>query len=436
MTKDANQHWPDVIETLLNSPASQSQALLKPLFDNHQALPIAHYGIWQQLKANYEKINNIVPLPDAHRPLKSFQTLLGAVHLNCNQTGDLVALGEQQLEATVEVWQVPSGTRVNQFRAAACNVCHSSFSSDNQWLVTSGGQSNKAAQVWDLTSNSLAHTIGRPSIGNQVTPMAFSPDGRYLVAPFVNNKKKAVVQTYKLPLKHTKIPFECFKTNKSIAFCDHGQYLLTLSDALAYNLNLWTFPKLKHVVNLTIFQGPTKAIINQQGTFAACGYRDGHVRVWRLPDGELLTTLTFSDGKVSDLAFSPDGQYLACCSSKVHYVRVWSLPSFKLITDFHHDKVVISLTITPFNLLITSAINPHLWDKPTSPPTISFWQLDWHQPLSSLGPAELEYVQSMLRDDYQPQTTKAALSLQQRNQWQYLETLLKLKLSISRADSQ
>jgi len=72
----------------------------------------------------------------------------------------------------------------------------------------------------------------------------------------------------------------------------------------------------------------------------ATGCRDGAVRVYELPSGELLHTLRGHAETVSTLAFSPDGRQILS-GGKDSTVRVWDAGSGELLKVFreHGDEI-------------------------------------------------------------------------------------------------
>jgi WD40 repeat protein len=78
------------------------------------------------------------------------------------------------------------------------------------------------------------------------------------------------------------------------------------------------------------------------------------VRLWSLPDGEMLHTLEGHSDSISCLAISPDGRVLASGSDD-HTIRLWSLPDGVALKALRgHTAEVSCLTISPNGRVLAS----------------------------------------------------------------------------------
>ena len=96
------------------------------------------------------------------------------------------------------------------------------------------------------------------------------------------------------------------------------------------------------------------------------------VKLWSLPEGKLLQTLSGHNYRVDCLAVSPDGKLLA--SGDGNTVKLWSLPDGKLLQTltWHSDCLIIS----PDGKLLAS------WD---SDGIVNLWSLPDGKPLQTLS---------------------------------------------------
>jgi WD40 repeat protein len=91
------------------------------------------------------------------------------------------------------------------------------------------------------------------------------------------------------------------------------------------------------------------------GCVRPLGSRDCDVRLWRLPDGAPLATLTGHTDQIMALAMNPESTLLASASTDTT-VRLWRLPDgAPLATLTGHTRQVLKLAISSDGPMLTSA---------------------------------------------------------------------------------
>lgn len=98
----------------------------------------------------------------------------------------------------------------------------------------------------------------------------------------------------------------------------------------------------------------SSVMISPDGTLLASGSYDDSIKLWTLPEGEHLKTLTGHVATVNSLAMSPDGKLLASASSD-KTVKIWTLPEGQLqatLTGFADQ--LSTLAISPDGKLLVS----------------------------------------------------------------------------------
>jgi len=101
-------------------------------------------------------------------------------------------------------------------------------------------------------------------------------------------------------------------------------------------------------------RGVSSLAIDPGGTLLASGGSDALIKLWRLPDGALLSTLTGHTQDVVALAISPDGTLLASGSAD-STVKLWSLADGSLLgTLAGHTLPVAGLAFAPDGQLLAS----------------------------------------------------------------------------------
>jgi len=104
--------------------------------------------------------------------------------------------------------------------------------------------------------------------------------------------------------------------------------------------------------------------ISPKGDFIAGACKDGQVRVWTLPGGELRQAFNLQDQVVSSMTFSNDGALLAVGGNR-GAVKIWAIPSGTLKHEIKVGENVNALALSPNKTLLALARQEHpaqLWD--------------------------------------------------------------------------
>jgi WD40 repeat protein len=186
---------------------------------------------------------------------------------------------------------VASGQLLTTFSGHQDNIQSVAFSPDGKSLVSSSW--DNTANLWDVANGQLLNTLSWPILSYGA--IVFSPDGKILASALAD---------------------------QTILLWDatNGQRLHTLSGHTG-------------VVNTVAF--------SPDGQTLASGSDDNTIILWDVASGQSLQTLsgnplTMSDGtmwffgKVNNLAFSPDGQFLASGSSDYTLI-LWDVATWKAI---------------------------------------------------------------------------------------------------------
>jgi WD40 repeat protein len=110
--------------------------------------------------------------------------------------------------------------------------------------------------------------------------------------------------------------------------------------------------------------GVQSAALSPKGDFVAAACKDGQLRVWTFPRGELRQAFDLKDQRISGVWFSSDGTLLAAGGNRGG-VKIWNLPSGKLKTELNVGAAVVALAISPDRSLVAVApaeVPAQLWD--------------------------------------------------------------------------
>ena len=165
---------------------------------------------------------------------------------------------------------------------------------------------------------------------------------------------------------------------QSISFSPNGQLLASSSSDKT--IKLWRMPDAQLLATLTDHTDGVQGIsFSPDGQLLASSSKDKTIRLWRMPDGKPLATLTGHTSWVKDISFSPDGQLLASftCTDDTT-VRLWQMPDGKpLATLTGHTSWVNGISFSPDGQLLASFTC-------TDDTTVRLWQMPDGKPLATL----------------------------------------------------
>jgi tetratricopeptide (TPR) repeat protein len=279
----------------------------------------------------------------------------------------------------VRLWDAATGQLVRELSAGDKSRAHSvAFSPTDPRLlaVGYGGQADVSyVALWDLDAGTeLARLTGATDLPDfkvdeytgVVGALAFSPDGKYLVAGF-GSKQLFSPASAPYPLKVWEVATRRLLRRLdghtgycvSLDFSRDGKLLACGSrdgTAILWSTETW---KATHTL-----QNPEKesqlgkggpglvedVAFAPDGKTLALASREGSVQLWDVATGKLLETLRGHSSAVSAVVFSPDGRTLASGGSD-QTVRLWNVATRRQLLQLDTGNVelggVMSLAFSP-----------------------------------------------------------------------------------------
>jgi len=211
-------------------------------------------------------------------------------------------------------------------------------------------------------------------IGNSITSIAFSPDGRYLaIAPRDGTVRIWDMQTYEQigePIRHN-------YWISSVAFSPNGKYLATGShDGTA---RIWDVQTHEQIGESLRHDDDIRSVaFSPNGKYLATGSHDGTARIWDVQTHEQIGEPLRHDNGIRSVAFSPDGKYLAT-GSYDGTTRIWDTQTHEQTGEpLRHNTEVKSVIFSPDgSLLVTGSDDGfiHIWQQEWNWPN---WPISYH----------------------------------------------------------
>ena len=279
--------------------------------------------------------------------------------LTISPDGSLLA--SASADRTVRLWHLPDGQTVRTLDNHTNFVVSLGISPDGGILAS--GSADKTVRLWRLPEGELVKTLAGHA--GEVGALAFSPVGDLLASGDTRT-----IRLWQLPDGRLQKILEGHTSQVTALEINSGGGLL-LSGDTDRNLHLWRLPDGDFVTTLMDRVGGW--VIDPNGELLVSGSNYGRVRLWKLPNGELLKTLEGRcDG--SQFAISPDGGLLA--GSDRDIIRLWHLPEGKSFGPFEgHTRAITALAISPDGRLLASGSEDE---------TLRLWQLPEGKLLQSL----------------------------------------------------
>jgi len=249
---------------------------------------------------------------------------------------DSRALAASLEDGTVQVWHA-DGTAWSNFGQVGHVSCWPvAFSPDDQSIASGCGGT---IHVWRLSDGAETFTLkaAPDAQDDTITEVAFSPDGQRLAASATSPTTTNMVQIWRLDTGNLPGVFPG-SGSPDLSFAPDGQLLAVSTDRAGV---LLIRPE-DHSLSGTL-RAPSaadcvrwndcadrerRAAFSLDNQYIASVTEGGTLQIWRLSDHKLLRTLRVSMTEdIRQLAFSPDGRYLATSafddSSFVDTVQLW-----------------------------------------------------------------------------------------------------------------
>jgi len=265
-------------------------------------------------------------------------------------------------DATIKLWDVPTGKNTATFTRHASEVRSVAFGPHGTMLASAGGR-DLTVKLWDVaTGNNTATLQGHKEIVHSV---AFSPDGKILAS---GSWDKTIMLWDVATGKNIGVLNGC---GRSLAFSPDRRTLASGSED--NSIKLWDVANAQNTATLTGHSHFVSSLaFSPDGKNLASGSSDSTIRLWDVASGKNLVTLKSlapsAVGPVS-VAYSSDGKTLASGGSG-RKIKLWDAASGNGIVIFDgHSRDASCLAFSPDGKALASGSDGEdntakLWDVP------------------------------------------------------------------------
>jgi WD40 repeat protein len=244
-----------------------------------------------------------------------------------------------------------------------CRIHSLAFSADGKRLLSLGD--DRAIRLWNLEDGSEVQVFRDidPFLAGMV---AFTADGWAIAATTAMTVDEPIICLWDLETR------QCFHRLRghqdaivALAIVVLPATILLASSGVDGLIKLWDVPSGQCVNTLTVEEGQIWSLaLNPQGTFLAGGFTDHALRLWETQHGYHLHTLRAHRCRCYALAFSPDSHILLTGNDD-HSIRLWNTTGRCIKTLQAHQDWVCAVAFSPDARFLASGSDDHtvkLWD--------------------------------------------------------------------------
>ncbi len=277
---------------------------------------------------------------------------------------------------TIQMWDTNTGQRLYTLSGQAYSYALA-FSPNGQWLAVGSGLDN-SLKIWDVGTGQVVRTLPTTGQGMRwIESVAFNPAGDKLLVGYKWDLWQVWdANTGQLLKAFDKLPPDDF------IFVD-GQ--LFVAGATQTTIWQWQAAAGQLVLRQTLPTRPPVAV-SPDGKVLAAGREDFTIQLFSTVTGQPLSSLAGHAGRVTGLAFSPDGSILASSGEKQlsgsgpgsnGELKVWKAPTGDLLSTRETDPWAV--TVRGFftqSTLLTTRFSFNTCGRGGGAADVALWNLD------------------------------------------------------------
>lgn len=281
----------------------------------------------------------------------------------------LASAGGNTEDFAIRLWDVASGQSIRKLDGHNGIVWGVAFSPDGQMLVSVS--SDATAKIWDWRNGTLLQSLDFPT---EVVSVSFSPDGQILAVGGVDEPqgdvRNAAIWTFSVGSWKPLLKFPEYWNITAMAYSPDGRWLV--GGGTSRNVQIWRTGDGTSIFTLNHAHQVLDAAISPDGSTVATATcqittndecTEGGVWLWNLSTGRLINKLKGFPDVVESVAFSVDGSSLIA-ASRDGMLRVYATSDHQPVFEATPPGGNGMMTLSPDGgLLATGGANGavHLW---------------------------------------------------------------------------
>ncbi len=267
---------------------------------------------------------------------------------------------------SVIVWDVASGKRVSK---AAKNPRNKPLNyiavNDSATLIASSGFMDPAVRISDFNNGSLLRSIKAHS--GEKSGLRFVPGSNLLVTAGIDAGNRVSLKVWNAASgKLVKVLYRSpYPVNSEyisgLSFSRDGSRLVCGISNKRHGIMIFDMDSMKRLKYIPYSSDVSDVAFSPDGRYIAGGGTDKKVVLWNAVTGQIVRVMSGHRGYVNTVAFSPDGKYIA--SSGMGYrniFRLWDAKSGRLIQAMAgRHQGINSLAFSPNGKYLAAGVTTH-----------------------------------------------------------------------------